>query len=213
MKRLSIGNFLCISCLFLCISCNREAALENVLVEANKMPVQCIGFNEDTSEMVFDKITGSLKFDSLISATVNIKKADNRADSYFVCVKDTARYFHEVKAYRSGKYISVIFARKSIIDKVCTDSTFILPKGFLNKRLLFGYSGEPSEIIVLWQNVPLNEKYVTYSSKSFSVLVPGEAIEYKQSYIRIFGTDGCKSTIDLRISLVFGIPEENSVKL
>lgn len=213
MKRLSIGIFLCFSCLLLCISCSREATLENVLVEANEVPVQCIGFNNDTSEIVLEGTIGNLKFDSLISKTAEIKKADNKSGAYLVCVEDTARFFHELKAYKSGKYISMIIARRSIIDKVCTDSNFIIPKGFLNKRLLFGYSGKPSEIIVLWQNVPLNEKYVTYSSKSFSVLVPGEATVYKQSYIRIFGTDGYKSTIDLRISLVFGIPEENSVKL
>jgi hypothetical protein len=213
MKRLSIGIFLCISCLFLCISCSREASLENVLVDANKSPVQFIGFSKDTSVIVFDSIIGNLKFDSLVSASLDIRKSDKSIGSYNVCVKDTDKYFHEVRIYKSDKYISVIFTRKNIVDMVCPDSSFIIPKGFLNKRLLFGYSGEPSEIIVLWQNIPLNEKFVTYSSKSFSVLVPAEATDYKQSYIRIFGTDGSKSTIDLRISLVFGIPEENSVKL
>lgn len=187
--------------------------MENVLVEANKVPLQCIVFNKDTSEIDFDRTIGITKLDSLISTNVDINKADNKSGSYNVCIKDTAKYFHKVKAYRSGKCISMILVRNSIIDRFCADSSFIIPKGFLNKRLLFGYSGEPAEIIVLWQNVPLTEKYVTYSSKSFSVLIPGEANEYKQSYIRIFGTDGCKSTIDLRISLVFGIPEENSVKL
>jgi hypothetical protein len=52
----------------------------------------------------------------------------------------------------------------------------------------------------------LPDGFITFSSHGFSILIPKEAKNTKQSYIRIFGSDGNESILDLKVMLIYGMP-------
>jgi len=84
------------------------------------------------------------------------------------------------------------------------DSTFVMFKGMLNKRLMFECQTRPSEFYVLWQNVILPSSFITFGKNSISIQLPKETRQIKESYLRIFAAEGTKIVLDRRYSLIYG---------
>lgn len=200
-------RILCCLSLLICISCNIKAPLDNLLAEANDEPASYVHFSSTVDTIaISDLFPGITSIDSVFSASLDFKAINCDKICFLAEVKDSSRMLHDITITRSGQNVTLIVAYDTTKNKLSNDTSYIISKGYLNNRLLFEFSRRPDEFYVLWQNVVLPAGFITFSSHGFSVLIPKEAKKHKQSYIRVFGANGCDATLDLRVSLIYGIP-------
>lgn len=204
MKRL---RFLLGICLVSFISCNIEAPLDDVLDEANSEPASYVHFAKNGGKISLNSVFENLNsVDTVFSESLEIVNIDLENQVFSVIMKDSTRMLHDMTISKNGKKISLIVAFDTTVIHQARLKPYIVSKGYLNSRLLFGFNEKPQQFYALWQNVILPDGFLHFSSTGFSVLIPKEARKQKMSYIRIFGVNDNEFTLDLRVSLIYGIP-------
>lgn len=204
MKRL---RFLLSICLVSFISCNIEAPLDGVLVDANSEPASYVHIAKNEGKISLNSVFENLNsVDTIYSESLELVNVDLNNKVFSAILKDSSRMLHDVSISKNGKKISLIIAFDTSVTYQARVKPYIVSKGYLNSRLLFGFKVKPKQFYALWQNVILPDGFLHFSSTGFSVLIPKEARKQKMSYIRIFGINGNEFTLDLRVSLIYGIP-------
>jgi len=154
-----------------------------------------------------DRVFPSLTFvDSVTGKGLTIQPVHNNRNAFLIEVRDSSVKFHEIFVYKGGKMVTLMTLNDYSTNKLIEDSTVIIFKGMLNKRLLFEYAKRPSEFYALWQNVVLPSSFITFGKKNVSIQIPKETKQVKESCIRIFGINGNKMVLDRRVSLIYGMP-------
>lgn len=204
MKRL---RFLLGLCLIFCISCNFEAPLNDILVEANNEPASYVHFSKNECKITLNSVFENLNsVDTVFSESLDMVNDDLNNMVFSAIIKDSTRMLHDLTISKNGKKLSLIVAFDTAVNHQVRVKPYIVSNGYLNSRLLFGFNKKPQQFYALWQNVILPDGFLHFSSTGFSVLIPKEARKQKMSYIRIFGVNGNEFTLDLRVSLIYGIP-------
>lgn len=199
--------FLACFCLLICISCNIKKPLRDVLTEANLQPAPFLQVDSKVDTFFLDRFFPNLiAADSLTKKDLCLLSIDNDRNAFLLEIHDTTRIFHPISIFKGGKWVSVMAFYNDTTRRKIEDSTFVMFKGMLNKRLMFECQTRPSEFYVLWQNVILPSSFITFGKNSISIQLPKESKQMKESYLRIFAAKGSKIVLDKRYSLIYGMP-------
>jgi len=197
--------FLACFCLLICTSCNIKKPLRDVLTEANLQPAPFLQVDSKVDTLFLDRFFPNLTaVDSLSNKGLRLLPIDNDRNAFLVEIHDTTRIFHPISIFKGGKWVSVMAFYNDTTRRRIEDSTFVMFKGMLNKRLMFECQTRPSEFYVLWQNVILPSSFITFGKNSISIQLPKETRQIKESYLRIFAAEGTKIVLDRRYSLIYG---------
>jgi len=199
--------FLAGFCLLICSSCNIKKPLRDILTEANLKPAIFLQVESKVDTIFLDRYFPTLTaVDSLSGNGLRIQPIENDRNSFLVEIHDSTRCFYPISIFKGGKWVSVMTYFADSTRGLMEDSTFLMLKGMLNKRLMFEYQTRPSEFYVMWQNVILPSSFITFGKNSVSVQMPKETRQMKESCLRIFGAEGTKIVLDRRYPLIFGKP-------
>lgn len=202
----TILAFICFGFL-ICVSCNIKKPLKDVLTEANQNPAACLILKSRMDTILVSHFFPMLqKVDSLSGRGLSFQILENRWNAFGVEIKDTTRFLYDVSVFQDGKHITLMVLYQDSVSLLPDDQAYITFKGMLNRRLLFEYDRQPAEFYAMWQNVILPSRFIKFGKNNVFIQIPKESGQVRESFIRIFGTDGKRKVLDLRVPILYGMP-------
>lgn len=209
MKRLLIHLGIASVFAILLGSCNIKAPIEEILPEGNKSvaPIILISNKVDTIS-IKNYLPQIGVFDSITSKTVKAKPLRNQSDRFTITLSNKALPLHEIMIWKNGLKSSLIVVKQPT-TKSKIESIKMEMRSFLNNVIFVSGAENAAQMIVVWQNTPLPDRFISKDKKGISIFIPKEAKQLSQSTLRVFAANKQEGTGVLTIHLTNGEPHIN----
>jgi len=193
-----------IGCLLVLFSaCETHGPLKGVWKEANESLLACVTFHNEVDTLTLNKcLPGNTCPDSVTALGFSVFSMKDGPGMYQFIQKKTKRNLHPIRIWKDGKSITLMGIHQTSVDTLTSKA--LKAKGMLNNRLLINCTGRPSELDVLWQNVPLPKSFFVFTKEGFATLIPIEAKSVEHSVLRIFAVNDSFIVFDSRVKLLYG---------
>jgi hypothetical protein len=187
-------------------ACKDHGPLQGVWKDANETLLPCVLLQRDVDTLdVGGLLPAGIQVDSIQAAGFEVFPIQNRPGAYQLIQKKTQRNIHPIRLWKEGKNVTLMGIHQQSLDTLTKKK--LIARGMLNNRLLIGCSGRPTELYVLWQNVPLPRSFFVYTKEGFATLIPKEAKSVEHSELRIFAVNDSLIVFDSRVKLLYGKPQ------
>lgn len=185
------------------LSCSYRVR-ENRFFDVKSVPAQPCLVTGDTSVLIIrDYFPMIGKIDALSCEDyVMVASTDN--DTVMLVSTPSSKAVSELTVI-SGEESGVIVLKRETGLDVRVPSVTTAGTGMNGKKFTVRVQNSPASYIVMWQNTPLDHKFLSYRRDGeFTVRVPDNAGEMERSYIRIFSYNGNGAGNDVLVPLKYG---------
>ena len=196
-----------IACLLVMFTaCESHGPLKGVWKVANESMLASVTFHHEVDTLNLSNcLPGNTCPDSICAQGFTVFPRKQSPCIFQLIQKKTKRNLHPIRIWKDGKSIILMAIDQASIDSLTPKD--LKAKGMLNNRLLLDCSGRPSELYVLWQNVPLPKSFLVFTKEGFATLIPKEAKSMERSVLRIFAVNDSLLILDNKVTLIYGVPE------
>jgi hypothetical protein len=189
---------------FVISSCNIKAPLEEILPEGNlnAAPYILLTNHSDTIS-VRDYLPQIGAFDSITTNSIQSQRVKNHPDQIIITANHSNNTIHEIVIWKNGMKSSLVAVNH---QSMLVPNIKLEVKNFLNNVLFVTGIIHPKQLIVLWQNTVLPNRFVTIDSKGLSIFIPKEAKSITESTLRIIATNDDGVVGFLKTMLINGEP-------
>lgn len=145
--------------------------------------------------------------DSVTSAELGVTAA---ADDWseFVVTAPEGPFAATFEAWTGGRCLSV-----AALGGVRDEGVWAFSEGCADRKVFVKTSQAPWQVVALWQNCRLPERFVTLSDHGLTVRIPADARTAGRSWLRIFAAADSARFNDLLIPLADGRPVTDAAQL